>query len=51
MHSFKNLFCTVSTICNLAEEFNGLVSTRVGVYQPFFYGKNLPYSCCFYRVT
>jgi hypothetical protein len=51
MHSGKNLFCTVSTICNLAKEFNGLVSTRVGVYQPFFYGKIPNLSCCFYRLT
>jgi hypothetical protein len=23
----KNIFCTVAAICNLVEEFNGLVST------------------------
>ena len=29
IHSRKNLFCNVGHICNLAIEFNGLVSKRV----------------------
>jgi len=26
IHSIKNLFCYVALICNLVQEFNGLVS-------------------------
>ena len=29
MHSTKNLFCNVTQICNLVQEFNGLVSKGV----------------------
>jgi len=29
IHRRKNLFCKVTQICNLVQEFNGLVSKRV----------------------
>jgi hypothetical protein len=29
IHSSKKLFCNVAQICNLVQEFNGLVSKRV----------------------
>jgi hypothetical protein len=29
IHRGKNLFCYVAHICNLVQEFNGLVSKRV----------------------
>ena len=38
IHSGKNLFCNVGHICNLVQEFNGLVSKRVDrKISPFCY--------------
>ena len=30
IHTAKNLFCYVALICNLVQEFNGLVSNGAG---------------------
>ena len=38
IHSGKNLFCNVGHICNLVQEFNGLVSKRVNQkIGPFYF--------------
>ena len=40
IHSNKNLFCYVAHICNLVQEFNGLVSKRVDrKVSPFYFIK------------
>jgi len=40
IHSGKNLFCNVGHICNLVQEFNGLVSKRVDrKVSPFYFIK------------
>jgi len=40
IHSFKKLFCNVGHICNLVQEFNGLVSKRVDrKISPFYFKK------------
>jgi len=40
IHSSKNLFCNVGHICNLVQEFNGLVSKRVDrKVSPFYFIK------------
>jgi hypothetical protein len=37
IHRKKNLFCSVSHICNLVQEFNGLVSKGVNLsIDPFY---------------
>jgi len=37
IHREKNLFCSVSHICNLVQEFNGLVSKGVNrKIDPFY---------------
>jgi len=41
IHSGKNLFCYVAHICNLVQEFNGLVSKRVDrEISPFYFQLN-----------
>ena len=38
IHRGKNLFCYVAHICNLVQEFNGLVSKRVDrKISPFYF--------------
>ena len=38
IHSLKKLFCYVAHICNLVQEFNGLVSKRVDrQISPFYF--------------
>jgi len=38
IHSLKKLFCYVAHICNLVQEFNGLVSKRVDrKVSPFYF--------------
>jgi hypothetical protein len=40
IHSLKKLFCYVAHICNLVQEFNGLVSKRVDhQISPFYFVK------------
>lgn len=40
MHSIKKLFCNVMQICNLVQEFNGLVSKGVNrKIGPFYFQK------------
>jgi|GEM_PF-3106796 len=40
IHSIKKLFCYVAHICNLVQEFNGLVSKRVDhQISPFYFLK------------
>jgi len=31
IHTIKNLFCNVTLICNLVQEFNGLVSKGLAI--------------------
>ena len=49
IHTAKKLFCYVGSICNLVQEFNGLVSikgpAKVG---PFTFKKNLDFSSEFF---
>jgi hypothetical protein len=49
IHSGKNLFCNVGHICNLVQEFNGLVSKRVDrKVSPFYFIKIASFSStCF----
>jgi hypothetical protein len=48
IHSSKNLFCNVGHICNLVQEFNGLVSKRVDrKVSPFYFIKIIFFYCFF----
>jgi len=40
IHSIKNLFCYVALICNLVQEFNGLVSKGSAVLLALLLFKN-----------
>ncbi len=51
MHRVKNLFCYVPRICNLVQEFNGLVSKgSAAMLTLLLFGVFLPFSTVFFTV-